>query len=88
MPWSLSAPVSLVRVVAAHWSLGTQLKAKPDHPYTFFGAKTAATFMQLNAELFHPAPADGACWRETKVIPLEIHRQTAARGGLSVSPRL
>ena len=23
---------------------------EPEHPYTFFGAKTAATFIQLNAD--------------------------------------
>ena len=51
--WSLPKQlIGLVHVVAANWSLGTQLKApEPDHPYTFFGAKTAATFIQLNADL-------------------------------------
>ena len=74
-PRSLSASVSLVRVVAANLSLGTQSKAKPDHPSIFFGAKTAATFIQLNAELqvcFH-LTGDGPCRRETKVIPLEAN---------------
>ena len=43
--------LTLVRVVAANWSLRTQLEAsEPDHPYTFFSAKTVATFIQLNAE--------------------------------------
>ena len=47
-----TAPVTFVRVVAANCSLGTQLKAsEPARPYTFFGAKTAGTFMQLNVEL-------------------------------------
>ena len=50
-PWSLPASVSLVRVAAANWSLGTQLKAtEPEHLYTFSGAKTAAAFIPLNAE--------------------------------------
>ena len=48
----------LVRAVAASWSLKTQLKApKREHAHTFFGATTAATFMQLRADLFdgpHP----------------------------------
>ena len=52
-PWSLPASVSLVRVAAANWSLGTQLKAtEPEHSYTFSGAKTAAALIQLNTE--HP----------------------------------
>ena len=43
--------LTLVRVVAANWSLRTQSEAsKLDHPCTFFSAKTAATFIQLNAE--------------------------------------
>ena len=42
--------------MAAHWSIGTQLKATLDHPYAFFSAKIAATFIQLNAELFHHDP--------------------------------
>jgi hypothetical protein len=51
--WSPPKPLMcLVRVVAGNWSLGTQLNAsEPDHRYTFFGAKTAATFIQLNADL-------------------------------------
>ena len=44
--------------MAASWSLKTQLKApKREHAHTFFGATTAATFMQLRADLFdgpHP----------------------------------
>jgi hypothetical protein len=44
--------LTLVRVVAANWSLRIQLKApEPEHPYTFFSAKTAATFIQFNAYL-------------------------------------
>jgi hypothetical protein len=44
--------LALVRAVAASWSLRTQLKApQPEHSYTFFGAKTAATFIQLRADL-------------------------------------
>ena len=43
---------TLAGVVVAKWSLVQQLKvSKPAHPYTFFGAKTAATFTQLNAGL-------------------------------------
>jgi hypothetical protein len=65
--------------VAANWSLGTQLKAKPDHPYTFFAATTAATFMQLNADPFHPLTALDR--RKTKVIPLEaIAKRMSAIG--------
>ena len=42
--------------MAANWSLGTQLKApQPDHSLTFFGAKIAATFMQLNTKCAHRA---------------------------------
>jgi hypothetical protein len=38
-------------VVAANWSLRTHVEAlKPGHPYTFFSAKTAVTFIQSNAE--------------------------------------
>ena len=53
--WSLPISImSLVHVVSANWSLGTQLKApQPDHSLTFFSAKTAATFMQLNAKCAH-----------------------------------
>jgi hypothetical protein len=53
--WSLpKATTSLVHVVAANWSLGTQLKApQPDRSLTFFGAKIADTFMQLNANCAH-----------------------------------
>ena len=51
----------LVRVVPATWSLRTQLEAsKPGHPYTFFSAKTAVTFIQLSDDLlkcaFNPDP--------------------------------
>ena len=47
----MSASVSLVRVAAANWNLGTRLKAtEPAHPSTFFGAKTAVAFMLLNTE--------------------------------------
>ena len=43
--------LTLVRVVAANWSLRTHVEAsKPGHPYTFFSVKTAVTFIQLNAE--------------------------------------
>ena len=43
------AILALAGVVAAKWSLGKQLEvSKPAHPYTFFGAKTAATFTQLS----------------------------------------
>jgi hypothetical protein len=44
--------LALVRGVAVNLCLRTQLKdPQPDHPYIFFGAKTAATFNQLNADL-------------------------------------
>ena len=54
-PCSLSkATTSLVHVVAASWCLGKQLKApQPDHSYTFFSAKIAATFIQLNPKCAH-----------------------------------
>ena len=54
MPWSLHIPImSLVRVAAANWCLRTQLKVpQPDHSHAFSGAKTAATFIRLNAEMF------------------------------------
>jgi hypothetical protein len=54
MPWSLHIPImSLVRVAAANWCLRTQLKVpQPDHSHAFSGAKTAATFIRLNADLF------------------------------------
>jgi hypothetical protein len=62
--------------VAANWSLGTQLKApQPDHSLTFFGAKIAATFMQLNAELhvrFHTTDGTNAKQRNdcvTVILP-------------------
>jgi hypothetical protein len=57
----IKSTTSLVRVVAANWSLGTQLKVpQPDHPYTFFSAKIAATFMQLNASAL-TAPVVASC---------------------------
>jgi len=41
--------LTLVRVVAANWCLRTHVEAsKPVHPYTFFSAKTAVTFIQLS----------------------------------------
>jgi hypothetical protein len=56
--------LALVRGVAANLCLRTRVKVpKPDHRYTFFGAKTAAMFSQLNAGLlkmrFDPAAAPG-----------------------------
>jgi hypothetical protein len=54
MPWSLHISImSLVRVAAANWCLRTQLKVpQPDHSHAFSDAKTAATFIRLNAEMF------------------------------------
>ena len=44
--------LALVRAVAANWNLGKQLEAsKPGRPFTFFSARTAATFIQLRADL-------------------------------------
>jgi hypothetical protein len=45
-PWSLPIFIMpLVRVVAASWNFGTQLKAtEPAHQWIFSGAKTAVTF--------------------------------------------
>jgi hypothetical protein len=41
---------SLVRIVAANLSLGTQLEAAgPEHRYIFFSAKTAITFIRSRA---------------------------------------
>ena len=53
MPWSLHISImSLVRVAAANWCLRTQLKVpQPDHSHAFSDAKTAATFIRLNAEM-------------------------------------
>jgi hypothetical protein len=46
------AILALVRGVAANLCLRTRVKVpQPDHRYTFFGAKTAATFSQLNGDL-------------------------------------
>jgi hypothetical protein len=59
--WTLSksATTILVRAVAANWNLKTQLKVpQRGQPYTFFGARTAATFTQLSDDLrkcFHPS---------------------------------
>jgi hypothetical protein len=52
--WTLSKSTTtiLVRAVAANWNLKTQLKApQPAHLYTFFGARSAATFTQLSDDL-------------------------------------
>jgi hypothetical protein len=47
--------LALVRAVAANWNLRRPLKIpQADHPSTFFAAKTADTFIQLNAD--HPDP--------------------------------
>jgi hypothetical protein len=44
--------LTLVRIVAANWSLRTHVEAsKPGRPYTFFSAKTAVTFNQLSKNL-------------------------------------
>ena len=46
------AILALAGVVVAKWNLVKQLEvSKPAHPYTFFGAKTAVTFTQLNVGL-------------------------------------
>jgi hypothetical protein len=53
-PWTLSksAATNRARVVAANWNLRTRLKVpQPGHPYTFFGATTAALFIQLSDDL-------------------------------------
>ena len=48
------AILALAGVVAAKWNLVKQLEvSKPAHPYTFFGAKTAATFIRLRADLLN-----------------------------------
>jgi hypothetical protein len=48
------AMLTLAGVVVAKWSLVKQLEvSKPAHPYTFFGAKTAATFIRLRAYLLN-----------------------------------
>ena len=48
--------LALVRGVAENLCLRTQLKdPQPDHPYIFSGAKTVATFNQLNADLLRCA---------------------------------
>ena len=54
MPWRQHIFImSLVRVAAANWCLRTQLKVpQPDHSHAFSDAKTAATFIRLNAEMF------------------------------------
>ena len=53
------AILALVRGVAANLCLRTRVKVpKPDHPYTFSGAKTAATFSQLNVDLLKCALTD------------------------------
>jgi hypothetical protein len=50
----MSASVSLVHDVAANWNSSRRLKTtEPGHPYTSFGAKTAATFAQMNTEHLH-----------------------------------
>ena len=44
--------LALAGVVLANSSLGKQLEvSKPAHPWTFFSAKTAVTFIRLNADL-------------------------------------
>ena len=46
--------LGLAGVVVANTSLGKQLEvSKPAHPHTFFGAKTAATFIGLRDELLN-----------------------------------
>ena len=48
------AILALAGVVAAKWSLGKQLEvSKPAHPYIFFSAKTAVTFIQLSDDLLN-----------------------------------
>ena len=53
------AILALAGVVVAKWSLVKQLEvSKPAHPYTFFGAKTVATFIRLRADLLSgPLPS-------------------------------
>jgi hypothetical protein len=54
------AILALAGVVAAKWNLVKRLEvSKPAHPFTFFGAKTAVTFTQLNVRLLKCAPAEG-----------------------------
>ena len=49
--------LALVRAVVQNWNLRRPVKTRQaDHPSTFFGVKTAATFIQLNVDPFHPDP--------------------------------
>ena len=64
------AILALVRGVAANLCLRTQLKdPQPDHPYTFSGAKTVATFNQLNADLLRCVGGHRATRRPKEQMP-------------------
>jgi len=76
---------SLVRTVAANLSLGTQLEtAGPVHPYTFFSAKTAVTFIRLRALIWrcHPDPLGALAGGRNEGHPPFRNRRRATSASL------
>jgi hypothetical protein len=64
--------MSFVRVVAANWCSRTHVKVpQPKNSYAFSGAKTAATFILLNADLLKvrdPLAAPEAAAGRTELV--------------------
>jgi hypothetical protein len=78
--------MSLVRVVAANWCSRTHVKVpQPKNSYAFFGAKTAATFILLNADLLKvrdPLAAPEAAAGRTELVAY-AGTQTAHKGNFA-----
>ena len=71
--------------MAAKLSLGTQLEtAGPVHPYTFFNAKTAVTFIRLRALIWrcHPDPLGALAGGRNEGHPPFRNRRRATSASL------